>query len=43
MMKKFIYGTIFLFVSILIVVMIIAVNIPVEEVHYEDGVIVEGR
>lgn len=42
-MKKFIYGTIFVFVTILVVVMIIAINTPVEEVHYKDGVIVEGR
>ncbi len=40
-MKKIMYGTIFLFVFILIVVMIVSSMHPVETVRYENGVIID--
>jgi low affinity Fe/Cu permease len=41
MIKKFIYGTILLFVFIMIVVIIWAVNTPIKTVKYENGAVVE--
>ena len=40
-MKKTIYITISIFVAILIIVMIWALNTPVKMVEYEDGIIRE--
>ena len=37
------YGTIALFVAILIIVIIVSIRTPVEMVKYEDGVIVEDH
>lgn len=40
-MKKVIYGTILLFVVILIIVMVVASGRDVVQVEYKDGVVVE--
>ena len=42
-MKKIMYGTLALFIAILIAVMIIASRTPVEMVKYENGVVVEDN
>ncbi len=40
-MKKIVYGTIILFIAILIVVMVVASLQPVVTVKYENGTVVE--
>ena len=40
-MKKIIYSTIFLFIAIMVLVIVIASRHPVVTVKYEDGVVVE--
>ena len=40
-MKRVIYGTILLFVTILIIVIVVATGRDVVEVEYKDGVVVE--
>ena len=42
-MKKIIYGTILLFVAILIVLVIVAINTPVQTVKYENGAVIEDN
>ena len=41
MLKKVIYGTIILFIVIMITVIILAVNTPIKTVKYENGVVIE--